>query len=52
MLRKFMYNPKEAHLQAIHRVLQYFQGTPRNNIQCKSNKGLVLKAYTLCWVSD
>ena len=41
-----MHSPKEAHLQAVYRVLQYLKGTLGKGILFKRNEGLVLEAYT------
>ena len=41
-----MHSPKEAHLQATYRVLQYLKGTLGKGILLKRNEGLVLETYT------
>lgn len=41
-----MHSPKEVHLQATHRILQYLKGTPGRGILFRRNKGLALEAYT------
>jgi hypothetical protein len=46
VISQFMHSPKEVHLQAAHRVLQYLKGTPGKGILFKRNGGLVLEAYT------
>lgn len=46
VISQFMNSPKEVHLQAVPRVLQYLKGTLRKGILFKRNRGLVLEAYT------
>ena len=46
LLSQFMHNPKEVHLQAAYRILQYLKGTPGKGILFRRNGGLVLEAYT------
>ena len=46
VISQFMHSPKEAHLQAAYRVLQYLKGAPSKGIMFKRNGGLVLEAYT------
>ena len=46
VVSQFMHNPKEAHLQAVHRILHYLKGTPRKRILFKKETSLMLKAYT------
>ena len=46
VISQFMHSPKEVHLQATHRTLQYLKGTPRKGILFKRNGVLVLEAYT------
>ena len=46
VISQFMHNPKEVHLQAAHRILQYLKGNPGKGILFKRNGGLVLEAYT------
>ena len=46
VISQFMHSPKEAHLQAAYRVLQYLKGALGKGILFKRNGGLVLEAYT------
>ena len=46
VISQFMHSPKEAHLQAAYRVLQYLKGATGKGILFKRNGGLVLEAYT------
>ncbi|KAI3459864.1 hypothetical protein Pfo_016527, partial [Paulownia fortunei] len=46
VISQFMHNPKEVHLQAVNRVLQYLKGTPGKGILFRRSTGLVLEAYT------
>ena len=46
MISQFIHNPKEVHLQAANRVLQYLKGSPGKGILFKQNSLLVLEAYT------
>ena len=46
IINQFMQSPKEVHLQAAYRVLQYLNGTPGKGILFKRNGDLVLEAYT------
>jgi len=41
-----MHQPKEAHLQATTRIVQYLKGTPRREIFLKQNKSASLEANT------
>lgn len=46
VISQFMHSPKEVHLQAAYRVLQYLKGTPGKDILYKRNGELLLEAYT------
>ncbi|XP_050915685.1 uncharacterized mitochondrial protein AtMg00810-like [Lathyrus oleraceus] len=46
MVSQFMHNPKEIHLQVVHRILQYLKGTPGRGILFKRNENVTLEAYT------
>lgn len=46
VISQFMHSPKEVHLHAAHRVLQYLKGTPGRGIVFRRNDGLILEAYT------
>ena len=41
-----MHNPREVHLQAAHRILQYLKGTPGRGILFIRNGNMTLEAYT------
>ena len=45
VISQFMHSPKEVHLQAAHRVLQYLKGMPGKCILFRVNRNLVLEAY-------
>nr|KYP55256.1 hypothetical protein KK1_001462 [Cajanus cajan] len=45
LVSQFMHRPKEAHLQAAFRIVQYLKGTPRRGILFKWNKSVSLEAY-------
>ena len=40
-----MHDPKEIHLQAVHRILHYLKANPRKGISFKRNSELVVEAY-------
>jgi hypothetical protein len=42
VISQFMHNPKEFHLQATHRVLQYLKRISGKGILFKRNRDLVL----------
>lgn len=46
LVSQFMHQPKEAHLQAALRIVQYLKGTPGRGILFKRNKNVNLEAYT------
>ena len=46
LISQFMHQPKEAHLQAALRIVQYLKGTPGKGILFKRNKSVSLEAYT------
>ena len=46
VISQFMHSPKEVHLQAVNRVLQYLKRTPGKGILFKRGAVLVLEAYT------
>ena len=46
LVSQFMHQPKEAHLQAALRIVQYLKGTPGKGILFKRNKSVSLEAYT------
>lgn len=46
VISQFMHNPKETHLRAAHRILQYLKGTPGKGILFERNNSVTLEAYT------
>lgn len=46
IVSKFTHDPREKHLQAVHRILHYLKATPGRGILFKKNEGLNLEAYT------
>ncbi|XP_068483246.1 uncharacterized mitochondrial protein AtMg00810-like [Phaseolus vulgaris] len=46
LVSQFMHQPKEAHLQAALRIVQYLKGTLGRGILFKRNKSVRLEAYT------
>ncbi|KAK2433017.1 putative mitochondrial protein [Trifolium repens] len=46
LVSQFMHNPKENHLQAALRVVQYLKGTPGRGIIFNRNGNVSLEAYT------
>ena len=46
IVSQFMHNPRESHLKAVHRLLQYLKGTPGKGILFKKGESLTLEAYT------
>ena len=46
VVSRFMHNPKETHLKAIHRILHYLKGNPGRGILFKKGESLTLEAYT------
>ena len=46
LVSKFMHQPKEAHLQAALRIVQYLKGTPGKGILFKRKKSVSLEVYT------
>ncbi|KAL0386245.1 UNVERIFIED_CONTAM: Retrovirus-related Pol polyprotein from transposon TNT 1-94 [Sesamum radiatum] len=46
IVSQFTHDPKERHLQAVHRILRYLKATPRRGILFKKGKELALEAYT------
>jgi len=45
LVMQFMHQPREAHLQAALRIVQYLKGTLGRGILVKRNKSVVLEAY-------
>ena len=46
LISQFMHSPKQVHLQAAHRILQYLKGTPGRGILFKRNGNINLEVYT------
>nr|KYP52900.1 Retrovirus-related Pol polyprotein from transposon TNT 1-94 [Cajanus cajan] len=46
LVSQFMHQPKEVHLQAALRIVQYLKGTPGRGILFKRNRNVNLEAYT------
>ena len=46
VVSQFMHNPKENHLRAVYRILQYLKGTPGKGILFTKGQGITLEAYT------
>ena len=46
VISHFMHNPKEVHLQAANKVLQYLKGSLGKGILFKQSSRLILEAYT------
>jgi hypothetical protein len=46
VVSQFMHNPREVHLLAADRILQYLKGTPGRGILFKRNGNATLEAYT------
>jgi len=46
VVSQFMHDPREMHLQAVNRILQYLKGSPGKGILFKRGGNMVLEAYT------
>ena len=46
VVSQFMHNPKENHLRAVYRILQYLKGTPGKGILFTKGEEMTLEAYT------
>lgn len=46
VVSRFMHNPKEMHLKAVHRILQYLKGNLGKGILFKRGQHMTLEAYT------
>ena len=46
VISQFMHNPKETHLQLVHRILHYLKSSPRKGILFKKGTELTLEDYT------
>lgn len=46
VVSQFMHNPKEVHLQAVYRILQYFKGSLGMGILFRNGTDLFLEVYT------
>ena len=45
LVRQFMHQPKEAHLQVTLRIIQYLKGTLERRILFKRNENVSVEAY-------
>lgn len=46
VVSRFMHNPKETHLKAVYRILQYLKGNPGRGILFKRGESMTIEAYT------
>jgi hypothetical protein len=46
VVSQFMHNPKETHLRAVNRILQYLKGSPGKGVLLKKGDMLTLESYT------
>ena len=46
VVSRFMHDPREKHIQVVHKVLQYLKATPGRGILFKRKGKLTMKAYT------
>ena len=46
LVSQFMHQPKEAHLHAVFRIIQYLKGTPGRGILFRKNQSLSIESYT------
>jgi transposase InsO family protein len=46
VVSQFMHNPKETHLRAVNRVLQYLKGSPGRGVLFRKGDSLTLESYT------
>ncbi|PON70048.1 hypothetical protein TorRG33x02_258020, partial [Trema orientale] len=46
VVSQYMHNPKEVHLRAAHRILQYLKGIPGKGVSFKRGEELTPEAYT------
>ena len=46
IVSQFLHSPRKAHLQAVHRILQYLKGSLGKGILFKRDTGLHIEAYT------
>ena len=47
VVSQFMHDPREKHLQTVHRILHYLKVTPRKGILFKKKDGLIQMQITL-----
>ncbi|KAL5771548.1 hypothetical protein ACOSP7_015702 [Xanthoceras sorbifolium] len=47
MVSQFIHNPKEVHIQAVYRILQYLNATPGKGIVLKKGSSLTLEVYMI-----
>jgi len=46
VVSQFMHDPREKHLQAINRIIQYLKSSPGKELLFKKEKNLSMKVYT------
>lgn len=46
VVSRFMHNPKEMHLKAVYRMLQYLKGNLDKGILLRKGRSMTLEAYT------
>jgi len=46
VVSQFMHDPRERHLQAVNRIIQYLKPSPRNGLLFKKGKNLSMKIFT------
>ena len=46
IVSQFLHSPRKAHLQAVHRILQYLKGSLGKGTLFKRDTGLHIEAYT------
>jgi len=46
VVSQFMHDPRERHLQAINKILEYLKKSPRRGLLFKRNEKLIMEVYT------
>jgi len=46
VVSQFMHDPRERHLQAVNKILQYLKKSPRRGLLFKRNEKLIMEVYT------